>query len=277
MSKFYDVVRILLAEDDPSREGAVAYLADQGFEGFLEENDSVTAYRTVRDNDTPVDAIINELPVDLSGKWEHEKIPEKNWNADWEASYDDVRMDKKLRIRAPFHPALPGFRYEIVIEPKMSFGTAHHPTTSLMLEALLDEDPKGLHILDMGTGTGVLAILAAIRGASKVYAVDNDEWAYDNARENVERNNAGEVEVVLGGAEKIKGKKFDLILANINRNVLLEDLEKYTACLKNGGHIIMSGFYLSDLPVIRSKAEEIDLSFLRYSEREQWACVSFIK
>ncbi|NTW25520.1 MAG: 50S ribosomal protein L11 methyltransferase, partial [Lentimicrobium sp.] len=170
---------------------------------------------------------------------------------------------------------LPGIEYEIVIEPKMSFGTAHHETTALMIEYLLEENMSGLSTLDMGCGTGVLAILALMRGASPVTAIDNDEWAYRNSLENVERNKSASIDVYLGDAALLAGKKFDFIIANINRNILLNDMEAYCASLNKGGTLLMSGFYFEDLPVIRNSASSLGLTYDGHKERNNWVAACF--
>jgi len=253
----------------------MAYLSELGFESFSETEEGLLAYIPSTDFDP---AIFNEAQlwpegVDVEYNWA--VIPEQNWNAVWEENFEPVTLAGRCHIRAPFHPAMPGIDYEIVIEPKMSFGTAHHETTALMIEYLLDENLKGLSVLDMGSGTGVLAILATMRGASPVMAIDNDDWAYRNALENIEKNKTPDIGVYLGDAAMLKGKKFDFIIANINRNILLNDMEAYCNSLNNGGTLLMSGFYRDDMEAITASAESFGLKYRDHKERNNWVCVCY--
>jgi ribosomal protein L11 methyltransferase len=203
----------------------VAELAELGFDGFQEEEGRLSAF-------IPSELRREDLVAELSLLQNHPEVKvsvrpleDKNWNQEWERNYEPVTIGGKCHVRAPFHPSLPGMTYEIVIEPKMSFGTAHHATTQLMAAWLMDLDVYGMDVLDMGCGTGILAILANKMGARSVMAVDNDEWARQNAVENLRNNNVTDGIVRLGDAAVIEAEKYDLILANINRNVLLQDME----------------------------------------------------
>jgi ribosomal protein L11 methyltransferase len=178
-------------------------------------------------------------------------------------------------IRAPFHDK-PKVDYDIVIEPKMSFGTGHHETTHMMLQHILDHDFTGKSVLDMGSGTGVLAILAAMKGAGAVDAIDIDNWCYLNAKENVERNNCNHINVYEGTADLLVDQKYDIIIANINRNILLEDIPAYVKCLNTGGILFLSGFYSEDIPQISERCEAVGLKFEKNLEKNNWVAVKYV-
>ncbi|MBK6965437.1 MAG: 50S ribosomal protein L11 methyltransferase [Bacteroidales bacterium] len=253
----------------------MARLGEAGFESFSETDEGLLAYIPSAQFDPSIlnNPLLWPEGVEVGYTWE--VIPEQNWNAVWESNFEPVILAEKCYIRAPFHPAMPEIEYEIVIEPKMSFGTAHHETTALMIEYLVEMQIKGLSVLDMGCGTGILAILAVMRGADKVTAIDNDEWAYRNSLENIERNKTTSVDVYLGDAALLKGKKFDFIIANINRNILLNDIKDYCNSLNSGGTLLMSGFYIPDLVAITDAAESLGLKYQGHKERNNWVAASF--
>jgi ribosomal protein L11 methyltransferase len=259
----------------------MALLANEGFESFTENEDgTLSAF-------IQAPMFTDELSASLSSdqfsefleSFKIEKIADQNWNAVWESNFDPVLIDDRCYVRAPFHQPLPDIEFDIIIMPKMSFGTAHHETTKLMIRYMLGWQLNGRSLLDMGSGTAVLAILARMKGAKPVTAVDNDEWAYNNAQENVKNNNFDDIEVLLGDSMLLKGKKFDIIFANINRNILLKDIPAYQKSLNPGGMLFMSGFYSEDLPMIRSKAIEVGLTFVSNSIENNWiaACFSLEK
>jgi len=259
-------------------EIAMAAFSEYGFESFAENEKGFSGYIPEKlfneDNFKALELFGNkEIKVNYSIK----KIPEQNWNAVWESNFEPVLIGNECYIRAPFHPALTGIKHEIIIEPKMSFGTGHHETTHMMVQLLLEQNICGKDLLDMGCGTAVLAILAKKSGANKVLAIDNDEWAFNNAKENCERNGAEEIEVIQGDASAIGEKKFDLILANINRNVLTTDIPVYACALKRNGIILLSGFYEADLTIIKSKATQFGLRHLRYIAMNSWCAAAFTK
>ncbi len=256
----------------------MAFLANYGYESFEELDDSLIAYiqqSKFREDD------LNEIkmlePYMRANKVEREFIADKNWNAVWESNYKPVLI-KNCFIRAPFHKPKPDAEYNILLDVKMAFGTAHHETTSLMIEFVLEIDLKGKRVLDMGCGTAVLAILASIRGAEQLYAIDNDEWAYNNALENARLNEADNIEVVLGDAASLdRLESFDAIFANINKNILLHDIRYYSKVLLNGGRIYFSGFYTEDLEDIKAECNNNSLEYVSYRTKNNWVAAEFIK
>ncbi|MFZ4521886.1 MAG: 50S ribosomal protein L11 methyltransferase [Bacteroidales bacterium] len=259
-------------------EIVMAQLAELGFESFTETESGIQAFAR---EDMYQEFVVKDY-MDLVCK-EHGlsfsvvKIPAQNWNAIWESEYEPVVIAGKCRVRAPFHAPMSDMPYEIVIEPRMSFGTAHHETTSLMLELLMSLEVKGKRVLDMGCGTGVIAILAYKMMASEVVAIDNDEWAYSNASDNMEKNDAAPVVVIQGEADAIPSPKYDLIIANINRNVLLRDIPVYAGCLNEPGVLLMSGFYVEDLSLITAAAENSGLRYVSHKSDNRWVGAKFVK
>ncbi|WP_397303731.1 50S ribosomal protein L11 methyltransferase [Nonlabens ulvanivorans] len=261
----------------PWNDVLIAQLGEAGFESFVETETGVTAYVLKSlDNDSilnDVEVLSNEL-VDIA--FAKAEIEPTNWNAEWEKNFNPITVDNRCEVRAPFHEAT-GVEYDIVIEPKMSFGTGHHQTTHMMIQHLLNEDLTGLRVLDMGSGTGVLGILAQMRGAIDVDAIDIDTWCYENAIENVERNKADKVKVILGGAEQLEGKTYDFIIANINRNILLQDIPVYGESLKPGGTILFSGFYTEDLELIKEACNKVGIQYDSHMVRDNWVGLKMIK
>ncbi|MEG1763029.1 MAG: 50S ribosomal protein L11 methyltransferase [Bacteroidales bacterium] len=204
-------------------------------------------------------------------------IKDENWNAVWESQYEPVLFGNYCFVHAPFHAPRKDVKYNIEIEPKMSFGTAHHPTTALIIEYISKEPLQGKRLLDMGCGTGVLAILASKEGASSVDAIDNDVWAYENTLENIERNHTPTIHVEMGDASNLQAKEYDYIIANINRNILLRDITHYAACLPTGGILLLSGFYQEDIAKLEVECNKHRLFYVDYKTREKWAALKFIK
>jgi ribosomal protein L11 methyltransferase len=210
-------------------------------------------------------------------EYEFETIKDRNWNEVWENNYPAVTISENCHVRAPFHEPNTEVDYEIVIEPQMSFGTAHHETTSMIIEYILEHDFENKKVLDMGSGTGVLAILAAMKGAKTLEAIDVDEWAYKNCIENVKRNGFPEIKVIQGNSNSLKNKKFSVIFANINRNILLEDMKSYVGTMEDKARIYFSGFYKEDLVLIKQKAEELGLQFIDSKMKNRWIAAYFEK
>lgn len=254
----------------------VADLAELPFESFQEETGVLKAYipaGRLADCKGETDALLASHGI--AGQ-RYIEIETQNWNAVWESQFDPVDVDGKLLIRAPFHAPCCDARPEIIIMPKMSFGTGHHATTYLMSAEMTSHDFVGKSVLDMGSGTGVLAILAAKMGAASVDAVDIDEWAYNNSIENIEMNGVGGVvKPVIGDVSAIRGKSYDTVLANINRNILLADMPDYIAALNGGGELIMSGILERDVDDISRRATDLGMWPAGQRIREGWAVVSF--
>ncbi|SCX93435.1 [LSU ribosomal protein L11P]-lysine N-methyltransferase [Nonlabens sp. Hel1_33_55] len=262
---------------EPWNDVLAAQLGAIGFESFMETDNGLLAYVQ---KDLDHDTILNDLEilqndfVDIA--FAKAEIPPTNWNHEWESNFEPIMVDDRCEVRAPFHEKH-DVDYDIVIEPKMSFGTGHHQTTYMMMEHLLELDFTDTKVLDMGSGTGVLAILAQMRGAVAVDAVDIDTWCYENALENVQRNNADKVEVILGGAEVLQDKYYDIIIANINRNILLTDIPTYAKCLSSGGKLLLSGFYEEDLEAIKSACLQAGMEYLSHRKKDNWIAPIFLK
>ena len=257
-------------------EQLMALLSEHGYESFSEESNELLAYIPSHNFDATILDSQELLRISegiISFSWK--AIPEQDWNAVWESNFQPVVIGGECYIRAPFHEKLDQYPYQLIIEPKMSFGSAHHETTALMIEYLLDTEAKGKSVLDMGCGTGVLAILAALRGSHAITAIDNDEWAYRNTLENIERNNTPFINVYLGDASLLSGKKFDIIIANINRNILLNDIPVYVKSLNDNGLLLMSGFYLEDLNAIKERTSLFGLKYKSHKEKNRWVAACF--
>lgn len=262
---------------NPGTDILVAELADYGFESFSDLDDGVQAWIQsdlfAEENFRELSALHNES---FSVKYSQKRVENENWNAVWESNFNPIHIAGKCCIRAPFHPD-PKVQYDIIIQPKMSFGTGHHDTTALMIEKMLGLDLSGTALLDMGCGTGVLAILASMMGANPVTAIDTDDWAYTNTLENLEVNGINNVTVYKGDASILEGRVFNVILANINRNVLLADIKKYSRTLSDGGHLVLSGFFESDIEALTLEASRHNLEFKEKMARNSWALAYFIK
>lgn len=275
--EYFEVVAFPAREVHP--EILIARLADIGFESFVENDDgSVSAYIQAMEFQKPATSeALAQLKAELVSSWQIRQIPDQNWNAVWESSYEAVQIGPRLLVRAPFHPKPLAVEFDLVIMPKMSFGTAHHETTRLMAEYILDTEVSGKSLLDMGSGTGLLAILARKCGATPVTAIDNDEWAYANALENVQMNECADIEVLMGDSALLEGRKFEIIYANINRNILLADMPRYVSSLLPGGQLFISGFYLHDLEPLQLKAAELGMQFVSSRSLNQWTAASFTR
>lgn len=267
--------------DNPQEgnEIMIALLADLGCDSFVENEEGVLAYIPQKDFRKEIfdDLLVNNA-VPYSFTLNYQLMEDKDWNAEWEANYSSVIIDNCCLIRAPFHESVPNMLYEIIIEPKMAFGTAHHSTTSQIISYLLEENCNAKKILDMGTGTGVLAILAALKGAKHITAIDNDEWAYNNCIENVEKNNIHIIETILGDAKSIKDVDYDIVIANINRNILLQDMATYAKVMTNNGVLFLSGFYKDpDLDILLQEAKKYQLVMTSYKEKNGWVATRLEK
>ncbi|NKI25716.1 50S ribosomal protein L11 methyltransferase [Arenibacter sp. 6A1] len=260
----------------PASDILIAELGEVQFESFVETEDGVQAYIKKEDWNPN---ILEGLPILENSlfaiEYEFVEIEQENWNATWEKNFNAIQVGDKCVVRAPFHDK-PVVEFDIVIEPKMSFGTGHHETTHMMMQHILELDFKGKSVLDMGSGTGVLAILAAMKGASEIDAIDIDNWCYLNAMENIERNNCEHIKVYEGDASLLVDQKYDVIIANINRNILLEDIPTYVKCLAPNGVLLLSGFYKEDIAMISEKCESVGLRFENNFEKNNWVAVKYV-
>ena len=260
----------------PAVEILIAELGYTGFESFVETEKGVTAYIKKEEWNSE---ILNDIQILKSKEFiiDHtfNEIEQTNWNEEWEKNFKPIVVDDICTVRAPFHET-PNTKYDIVIEPKMSFGTGHHETTHMMIQHILNNDFKDKSVLDMGCGTGVLAILTEMKGATNIDAIDIDNWCYINSLENVERNNCKHISVFEGDASLLNEKKFDIIIANINRNILLADISKYAACLNKEGQLFLSGFYIHDIPIIEKECSKYGLKLQESLERNNWVSLKFI-
>ena len=258
-----------------------AELGEIGFESFTSDEKGLQGFiPATLYNIAHVEEKLAAFPLEgTTIHYSARPVEDKDWNEEWEKNYfQPIHIGNECQIRASFHPEKPGFRHNILIDPKMAFGTGNHETTYLMIQAMLASDLKGQEVLDMGCGTAVLAILAHQQGAKRIVAIDIDEWAYNNALENIHLNQAEEIQVLLGGAERIAGTgTYDTILANINRNILLHDIHHYAQALKEGGQLIMSGFYEEDCPMLEAECRQWGLEPIDRASRNKWTRMRVIR
>ncbi len=260
----------------PAADILIAELGEAGFESFVENENGVDAFIQQADwHEHMLDTIQILQSDEFKITYTSEEIEQVNWNEQWEKNFEPITVKELVSVRAPFHEN-PNLKYDIVIEPKMSFGTGHHETTHLMIEQLLNLDLKGMEVLDMGSGTGILAIFAEMRGAKHTDAIDIDEWCYENALENLERNGSKHIDVYQGDASLLKDQQYDLIIANINRNILLNDMAVYHRCLKKSGTLLLSGFYVEDIPALRQAAENLGMKYDGKLEKNNWVSLKFL-
>lgn len=274
----YIEVTFRLSQREPFCDLLIDALGNNGpYDSFVDTADGLKAYVPADDYDAD---FLKEQAAELSElvdiRYTVTEMPDKNWNEEWEKQHQPVLVEASHRIwvRAPFHPHRDDVDYEIEIEPKMSFGTAHHQTTYMMLSYIVDLPLQGKQVLDMGCGTAVLAILAKKCGAALVEGIDVDEWAYRNALENAERN-AVEISCMLGDASLLDERKerYDVVIANINRNILLRDMSAYVAAMRKGGTLLLSGFYEHDVPSLQAKAESLGLRLVQQRTRDTWTAL----
>lgn len=272
------VLTITVSPTDLGRDLLISELADIGFEGFLETDEGVDAYIEEAELDVnEAEEVFARLrTAEFEVSYTSSVAEDKNWNEEWEKNFDPVEIKDLCRIRAPFHESKSGFKEEIIIMPKMSFGTGHHATTSMMAEYLMTTKVEG-PLLDMGSGTAVLAILARKLGVEDIDAIDIDDWAFENAPENCALNNMDDIIILQGDASLLGNKYYNTVLANINRNVLLEDIPVYASILNQNGQLFVSGFYTEDLNMIRDVAQKAGLIFNGNLTKDNWVSAQFIK
>lgn len=262
----------------PGRDILIAELAEIGFESFVEFELGVNAYiQENLFNEDEMKQLFSFNSSEFKVSYHQKRIEDQNWNEVWEKNFEPINVNQQCYIRAPFHEKKSNIEYDIVIEPKMSFGTGHHETTYLMIEELLKMEVKSKKILDMGCGTGVLAILTEKLGASEIVAIDIDEWAYENTVENIKTNYCSKIKTLLGGADCIAPHKFDIVIANINRNILIKDMGKYADSLCSNGHLLLSGFFDSDTEILINHAEKLQLKLKSKSIKNEWTLLHLIR
>ncbi|TKS57282.1 50S ribosomal protein L11 methyltransferase [Mesohalobacter halotolerans] len=272
----YTEVRFKVKPKEDGIQILIAQLGELGFESFIEEVEYLKAYIKTEQLSTITieDCQLFKNP-DFELEYTIHDIEDVNWNQAWEENFKPVHITPNCVIRAPFHEKF-DLKYELIIEPKMSFGTGHHPTTHMMMQMVLEESLNNLSVLDMGCGTGVLSILAEKLGAKPILAIDIDEWCFINTLENKERNECENINVKQGGEELIEGR-FDVVLANINRNILLEHLPIYNRHLKQNGMMFLSGFYDKDLEKIDDVCQQLGLNYVKHQLKNEWICAKYVK
>ena len=266
----------------PSSEGFVkdvlsAQLADIGFESFTESEQTLLGYipQKLFSEDT-INNLLREFEFAQNIAFSCTEMEDKDWNEEWEKNFfQPIVIGNRCVIHSTFHKDIPQMEYDILINPQMSFGTGHHETTNLIVSRLLETELEGKSVLDMGCGTSILAILAAKRGASPITAIDIDDWCVSNSADNIRLNNIDCINVRLGDADVLRTERpaFDLIIANLNRNILTTDMDAYALCMNPGSRIFLSGFYVDDIPVIQQSLMANGLSFVEHHENNRWAMV----
>ncbi len=276
MSNIYLGFHFSVEPKELGSEILVAELGELPFESFIDSETGIVAYIQKQ---FWTENILDDLHILSSPEFQVsytiEEIDQVNWNEEWEKNFEAIEVDGICHVRAPFHPKTDA-KFDIVIEPKMSFGTGHHETTHMMIQHLLEIDVAGKKTLDMGCGTAILAILAEMKGAQPIDAIDIDNWCYLNSIENATRNNCNQITVYEGDADLLIGKKYDLIIANINRNILLNDMQTYVDCLNKEGILLLSGFYKEDIPFIDASCTEKGLTYVKKFERNNWVSLKYI-
>ena len=261
----------------PGTEILIGELADSGFESFEETPKGISAYIKEKDLDDSIFESIQILKNELySIQYNFEELRQVNWNIEWESNFNPVLVENRCLIRAPFHNSR-DVDFDIIIEPKMSFGTGHHETTYMMIRLLLNTDLNNKTVLDMGCGTALLAILAEKKGSKYVEAIDIDHWCFQNSLENISYNSCQNINVLKGDVKLLDSKKFDIIIANINRNILIEDIPQYSICLNRNGFLFLSGFYKEDIPKIKEVCLTANLSLEEEIFKNKWVALKFKK
>ena len=277
MDSIYIAYDFIVSPKESATEMLIAQLGYIGFESFVENENGVIAYIQKKDwNSNKVEDLylLNSNEFDITFKYN--EIEQTNWNKEWEKNFNPIQVDGQVSIRAPFHEN-PSLKFDIVIEPKMSFGTGHHETTHMMIQHLLALDLENKKVLDMGCGTGILAIFAEMKGAQPTDAIDIDSWCYQNSLENVQRNGCKHITVLEGDSSLLKGKEYDVVIANINRNILLSDMKIYTDCLSEKGVLLLSGFYKDDISIIESEVIKHGLVLDKMIQKNNWVALKYMK
>jgi ribosomal protein L11 methyltransferase len=275
---YYELLFTTITTEDYQQDLLIAALGEIGFDTFEEVDLGFKAYIPVDDfNQELLDNQISDYREMFTFSYDITLIPQKNWNEVWESNFEPIEVSGQVFVRATFHAPKPDFPYEIVIDPKMAFGTGHHQTTAMMMTLMLENDFAGKNVLDMGCGTGILAIFAAKLGATELTAIDYDIVCYESTIENSALNNTGNIKALCGSKEAIPSEQYDIILANINRNILLDQMESYAKVLKPGGEIYFSGFYETpDLEIITNEAAKYGLKYISHKKDKDWVAAKFI-
>ena len=276
MSNIYIGYHFSVEPKETGTEILLAELGETPFESFIETEEGLSAYIQKQYwNENVLEDIFILKSSEFKIEYTFEEIEQVNWNEEWEKNFEPIEVGNSCYVRAPFHEKTSA-QYDIVIEPKMSFGTGHHETTFMMIQHLLETDLENKKTLDMGCGTAILAILAEMRGAKPIDAIDIDNWCYLNSIENAERNNCEHISVYEGDASLLNGKKYDVIIANINRNILLNDMQQYVDCLNEGATLLLSGFYEEDIPAIDASCTEKGLKFVKKFDKNNWVALKYV-
>ncbi|MFD0765281.1 50S ribosomal protein L11 methyltransferase [Mucilaginibacter lutimaris] len=274
---YYELLFTTITDEDYQQDLLIGALGEIGFDTFEEVDLGFKAYIPVDDFDQELlDNTLEIYRESFTFSYEITLIPQKNWNEVWESNFEPIQIGDQVFVRATFHEPKPEFPYEIVIDPKMAFGTGHHQTTAMMMGLMLENDFADKKVLDMGCGTGILAILAAKLGATDITAIDYDEVCYESTIENSALNNIDNITALCGSKEVIPNEQYDIILANINRNILLDQMARYAEALKPGGEIYFSGFYESpDLDIITEEARKYNLKYITHKKDKDWVAAKF--
>jgi ribosomal protein L11 methyltransferase len=274
-----DFIEVAIQAPQDFTDILTAELSEVGYDTFMDTENGFNAYITEDIfNESELQEVVEKYTGMAEISYATNKIAKQNWNEEWEKNFEPLIIGNEVSVRASFHPRPENVQYDIVINPKMTFGTGHHETTTLMIENQLTVDHKNKRVLDMGTGTGILAIMACKLGASEVVGVEIEDWSVENSLENAALNNCPDIKVHLGDVTAVENDQpYDIVLANINRNVLLADMAVYTKLLKNGGPLVLSGFYTEDLPILKEEATRCGLVFESNREKNNWVSAIFRK
>ncbi|MCO5946912.1 50S ribosomal protein L11 methyltransferase [Mucilaginibacter flavidus] len=276
---YYELLFTTITTEDYQQDLLINALGEIGFDTFEELDFGFKAYIPANDfNQQLLDETLTAYQDMFTFSYDITLIPQKNWNEVWESNFEPIEIGNQIFVRATFHQPRPEFKYEIVIDPKMAFGTGHHQTTSMMLQLMLENDFSGKKVLDMGCGTGILAIMASKLGAAEIVAIDYDPVCYESTIENANLNNTDNITALCGSKEVIPAVVFDTILANINRNILIDQMESYSEVLKPGNEIYFSGFYETpDLEIITDEARKYGLKYISHKKDKDWVAAKFVK
>ena len=280
MNDYIEVRFELSPCDEIATDVLAALLCEYDYESFVPDETGLTAYvKKELYKEEILTQVVSDFPLENKIRYAHEIIEGQDWNSEWEKNYfKPIVVKDKCVIHSSFHKDIPQLQYDIVIDPKMAFGTGHHATTSLIIEQLLEMEMEGKSVIDMGTGTGILAILSHMRGAKNISAIEIDPVAHANAIENLKINGADIVNLILGDASSLSNlSSVDVFIANINRNIITQDIESYVCALNMGGIMLLSGFYEEDIPVIMKVAEPLGLKYVTHKVKDKWSCLKLSK